>query len=139
MSMGMRRTALRGMAVGTVAVATIGLGAAGAWAKSDISFTAGPHSVRHGAAVHLVGQGEDDNSTYNRFCVQERSGNGGWVTLRCSSGGYNAGGSLNFSVRPGAPRPGAVPRRHHRGSLQGVPARLGTHGLSDEDRQGRLR
>lgn len=107
MSMGMRRTALRGMAVGTVAAATLGLGAAGAWAKSDISFTAGPHSVRHGAAVHLVGQGEDDNSTYNRFCVQERSGNGGWVTLRCSSGGYNAGGSLDFSVRPS-----------HRGQVQ---------------------
>ncbi|MEV6013254.1 hypothetical protein AB0M29_41650 [Streptomyces sp. NPDC051976] len=107
MSMGTRRTALRGMAVGSVAVAAIGLGAAGAWAKSDISFSAGPHTVRYGSAVHLVGQGEDDNSTYNRYCVQQRSGNGGWVTLRCSRGGYNAGGSLNFSVRPS-----------HRGQVQ---------------------
>lgn len=100
MSSRTRRTALRGTAVGTVAVAAIGLGAAGAWAKSDIAFSAGPASVHHGSSVRLAGQGEDDNSTYNRFCVQSRSGRGAWVTLRCSRGGYNGGGSLNFSVRP---------------------------------------
>ncbi|MFI2641838.1 hypothetical protein [Streptomyces sp. NPDC018610] len=95
-----RRTALRGTVIGAVAAATVGLAAAGAWAKSDISFTAGPHTVRLGSSVHLAGNGTDDNSTYNRFCVQERSGTGKWVTLRCSSGGYNGGGSLKFSVRP---------------------------------------
>ncbi|MFF8592335.1 hypothetical protein ACF061_12955 [Streptomyces sp. NPDC015220] len=100
MSMRYRRTALRGTAVGTVAAAALGLAAAGAWAKSDISFTAGPHSVRLGSSVHLAGHGADDNSTYNRFCVQERSGTGKWVTSRCSSGAYNGGGSLKFSVRP---------------------------------------
>ncbi|MEU6175565.1 hypothetical protein ABZ832_27105 [Streptantibioticus parmotrematis] len=95
------------MAVGTVALTTVGLAAAGAWAKSDLSFTAGPHSVRLGSSVHLVGEGGDDNSSYNRFCVQERSGKGAWVTLRCSHGGYNGGGSLNFTVRPA-----------HRGTVQ---------------------
>ncbi|MDF3302525.1 hypothetical protein [Streptomyces tropicalis] len=100
MSTRYRRTALRGAAVGSVAVAAIGLAAAGAWAKSDISFTAGPHTVRPGSSVHLAGQGEDDNSTYNRFCVQERSGKGAWVTVRCSRGAYNGGGSLRFSVHP---------------------------------------
>ncbi|PWI45038.1 hypothetical protein CK485_07650 [Streptomyces sp. ICBB 8177] len=95
------------MAVGTVAVTAVGLTAAGAWAKSDISFTAGPHTVRLGASVRLVGNGGDDDSTYNRFCVQERSGKGAWVTLRCSHGAYYGGGSLNFTVRPA-----------HRGRLQ---------------------
>ncbi|MEU5431924.1 hypothetical protein AB0G73_00940 [Streptomyces sp. NPDC020719] len=95
-----RRTALRGAAVGTMAAATIALAAGGAWAKSDITFTAGPRTARLGSAVHLAGHGMDDNSTYNRFCVQQRSGSGGWVTVRCSHGGYNGGGRLDFTVRP---------------------------------------
>ncbi|MFQ6144274.1 hypothetical protein ACLMNJ_14500 [Streptomyces seoulensis] len=94
------RTALRGTAVGTAAAAAIGLAAAGAWAKSDLSFTAGPHTVRLGSSVRLAGHGADDNATFNRFCVQQRSGKGKWATLRCSAGDYNGGGSLKFSVRP---------------------------------------
>ncbi|MGP9023025.1 hypothetical protein ACT1U9_32055 [Streptomyces sp. BR1] len=94
-----RRAALRGTVVGTAAAATIALAAGGAWAKSDITFAAGPHNARLGSAIHLAGHGADDNSTYNRFCVQQRSGSGGWVTLRCSHGGYNGGGKLDFTVR----------------------------------------
>ncbi|MFF1478916.1 hypothetical protein ACFVYD_15290 [Streptomyces sp. NPDC058301] len=58
MSMRYRRTTLRGMAVGTMAATTIGLAAGGAWAKSDISFTAGPHTIGLGSSVHLAGHGE---------------------------------------------------------------------------------
>ncbi|MFD9789868.1 hypothetical protein ACFWXK_02835 [Streptomyces sp. NPDC059070] len=95
-----RRTALRGAVAGTMATAALVLAAGGASAKSDISFDAGPRTARLGAAVHLAGHGSDDNSTYNRFCVQQRSGSGGWVNVRCSRGGYNGGGSLDLTVRP---------------------------------------
>ncbi|MFC5909257.1 hypothetical protein [Streptacidiphilus monticola] len=95
-----RRRALRAAVVTAATASAFGLAAATAWAKADSSFTAGPHTVRLGATVHLAGQGDDDNSTYNRFCVQERFGAGHWVTLRCSHGGYNAGGSVDMRIRP---------------------------------------
>ncbi|MDF3290365.1 hypothetical protein [Streptomyces silvisoli] len=93
------RGTLRAAVIAAVGISTIGLASTSAWAKSDIYFSAGPHDVRVGKLIHLTGNGDDDNSTYNRFCIQERSGHGSWRTLRCSRGDYNGGGGINMSIR----------------------------------------
>jgi hypothetical protein len=93
------RGTMRAAVIAAVGVCAIGLASTSAWAKSSIYFAAGPHDVRMGRQIHLTGNGDDDNSTFNRFCIQERSGHGGWRTLKCSHGDYNGGGGLNMTVR----------------------------------------
>ncbi|MER6075230.1 hypothetical protein ABT187_41870 [Streptomyces sp. NPDC001817] len=115
------RHSLRAAVIASVGISAIGLASTSAWAKADIYFTASPNAVHVGKLIHLTGHGDDDNSTYNRFCIQERSGHGGWRTLKCSHGDYNGGGSLNMSTR--AQHRGAV---HFRGVL--------TESLSPQDK-----
>ncbi|PWI41862.1 hypothetical protein [Streptomyces sp. ICBB 8177] len=105
-----RRT-LRLAVVAASGLCALGLAAGTASAKSGIYFSAGPHNVRLGSLIHATGHGEDDNATFNKFCVQERSGGSAWKTLRCSRGSYNGGGSVSISTR--AERRGVV-------SLRGV-------------------
>ncbi len=71
-----------------------------AMAKSDIYFAAGPHNVRVGRPIHLSGSASDDKATFNRFCIQQRSGHETWHTIRCAKGGYSGGGGLNLWLRP---------------------------------------
>ena len=93
------RRSVRAAVIAAVGISAIGLAGTSAWAKTDIYFAAGPHTVHVGKLIHITGHGDDDNSNYNRFCVQERSGREGWRTLKCSRGDYNGGGSLNMSIR----------------------------------------
>ncbi len=96
-----RHRALRAAVVATVGACVFGLtSAAPAYAKADIYFAAGPHNAHLGKPIHLSGEAADDNATFNRFCMQQRWGHGGWHTIRCAPGGYNGGGGLNVWVRP---------------------------------------
>lgn len=90
----------RAAVIAAVGVCTLGLTSVPAYAKADIYFVAGPHNVRMGRPLHLTGDAVDDNATFNTFCIQRRSGHGGWHTLRCAPGGYNEGGGLNVWLRP---------------------------------------
>jgi hypothetical protein len=101
------RRSMRTAVIAAVGISVIGLASTSAWAKSDIYFSASPHNVRVGGLIHLTGDGDDDNATYNRFCIQQRSGHGDWRTLRCSHGAYNGGGGVNLSIRA-----------QHRGAVQ---------------------
>lgn len=93
------RRVLRAGVIAIVSASAVGLAATAASAKSDIYFVAAPHNVHLGREIRLTGNGDDDNFTFNRFCVQERQGRGGWQTLRCSPGHYNGGGGLNLWIR----------------------------------------
>jgi hypothetical protein len=90
---------LRAAIVVSAGLAALGLTALPAYAKADIYFAAGPHNVRAGKPMHLTGNAVDDNATFNRFCIQERSGHGGWHSIRCTPGAYNGGGGLNLWLR----------------------------------------
>jgi hypothetical protein len=92
--------ALRAVVVATVGACAFSMSAPPAFAKSDIFFTAGPHNARLGRPIHLSGDAIDDSATFNRFCIQQRSGHAGWRTIRCTRGSYNGGGSLQLWVRP---------------------------------------
>lgn len=95
-----RHRALRIAVVATVGACALGLTATPVYAKGDIYFAAGPHNAHLGKPIHLSGDAADDNATFNRFCIQQRSGHGGWHTIRCAPGAYNGGGGLNVWVRP---------------------------------------
>lgn len=96
-----KRRTQRAAALVVAGVSALGLAAAPpVHARTDIHFAAGPHNARLGKPVHLSGSAVDDNATWNRFCMQKRSGHGGWHTIRCSHGAYNGGGGLNVWVRP---------------------------------------
>ncbi len=95
-----RRT-LRAAVVAAVSVSVLSLTTIPAYAKADIHFVASPHNVRLGRPIHLTGDALDDNATFNRFCIQQRHGHGGWRTIRCTTGAYNGGGGLNVWLRPG--------------------------------------
>ncbi|MCQ4083310.1 hypothetical protein NGB36_22555 [Streptomyces sp. RB6PN25] len=84
-----------------MSASAVGLATTAASAKSDIYFVAAPHNVHLGGEIRLTGNGDDDNFTFNRFCIQQRQGRGGWQTLRCSHGQYNGGGGLNMWIRAG--------------------------------------
>ena len=91
---------LRTAVVATAGACALTLAAPPAYAKADIYFSAGPHNARLGRPIHLSGDAVDDNATFNRFCIQQRFGHGGWRTIRCAPGAYNGGGGLNVWVRP---------------------------------------
>jgi hypothetical protein len=95
-----RHRVLRAAVVATVGACAVSLAAPPAYAKSDIYFSAGPHNARLGKPIHLSGDAVDDNARFNKFCIQRRSGHGGWHTIRCSPGSYNGGGGLNLWLRP---------------------------------------
>jgi hypothetical protein len=93
------RRALRAGVIALVGVTAVGLAATAASAKSDIYFVVAPRNVQPRGEIRLTGYADDDNSTFNRFCVQERQGRGDWRTLGCSPGHDNGGGRLNLRIR----------------------------------------
>ncbi|QHC23149.1 hypothetical protein [Streptomyces sp. GS7] len=98
---------MRAVVLTVVGVTALGLAAAPASAKSSLSFSAGPRSVKAGGHVRAAGKASDDNSSFNRVCVQERQAGGAWHTVKCSKAVRRAGGAVNVNV----------PARH-RGQLQ---------------------
>jgi hypothetical protein len=91
---------LRAAVVTAVGVCTLSMTSVPAYAKSDIYFVAAPHNVHLGRHIHLTGNAVDDNATFNRFCIQQRSGHAGWRSIKCTPGSYNGGGGLNLWLRP---------------------------------------
>ncbi|AIA08227.1 hypothetical protein SAZ_40315 [Streptomyces noursei ZPM] len=86
--------------IGAVAVTALGVTAAPASAKSSLSFTAGPRSVGLGGAVHTKVRASDDNSSFNKVCVQQRwSTTAPWRNAACSKPARHTGGALNTTVR----------------------------------------
>ncbi|MFJ9419361.1 hypothetical protein ACIRPT_35160 [Streptomyces sp. NPDC101227] len=73
MKLGLKRLAV----VGVLGVASAALAASPAFAKSDISIQATPHTVHVGKVVKVHGQGDDDAARYTTLVVQERSGKPG--------------------------------------------------------------
>lgn len=94
-----KRRSLRAAVIATVGVCALALATTTASAKSDMHFAAAPHSVHLGDRIHATGHAEDDAATFNRFCIQQRSGRSGWQTIRCSKGAYHGGGGLNITIR----------------------------------------
>ncbi|AEW93244.1 hypothetical protein SCATT_08730 [Streptantibioticus cattleyicolor NRRL 8057 = DSM 46488] len=121
-----KRQSLRVAVVAAIGVTAFGLATTTASAKSDMYFAAGPHTVHVGGRIHAGGRATDDNYTFNRFCIQQRAGRGGWRTTACSRGAYHGGGWLNLGIRA-----------QHRGILQlrGVL----TEGASPQDKHPRIR
>ncbi|GAA2690373.1 hypothetical protein [Streptomyces lunalinharesii] len=86
--------------IGAVAVTALGATAAPASAKSSLSLTAGPRSVGKGGAVHATARASDDNSSFNKVCVQQRwSGTAPWRNVACSKPARHTGGAVNATVR----------------------------------------
>lgn len=73
MRLGMKRLTV----VGALGVTSVVLAASPAFAKSDISIQATPHTVHAGQVVKIHGQGDDDATRYTMLVVQERSGKPG--------------------------------------------------------------
>ncbi|MFE3653635.1 hypothetical protein ACFXO2_38635 [Streptomyces sp. NPDC059152] len=93
-----RRT-LHSALIGAVAVTSLGITAAPASAKSSLSFTAGPRSVGLGGLVHASAKASDDNSSFNKVCVQQRWTAAAWHNVACSKPARRAGGTVNVGLR----------------------------------------
>ncbi|MGW7575612.1 hypothetical protein [Streptomyces sp. NPDC054765] len=87
MKLGLKRFAV----IGALGVASAGLAASPAFAKSDISIQATPHTVHVGHVVKVHGQGGDDAERFTTLVIQERSGKPGhwghWQTVARNSSG----------------------------------------------------
>ncbi len=73
MRLGMKRLAV----VGALGVTSAALAVSPAFAKSDISIQATPHTAHVGHVVKVHGQGDDDAERYTVLVIQERSGKPG--------------------------------------------------------------
>ncbi|MFF8788043.1 hypothetical protein [Streptomyces sp. NPDC015125] len=84
----MKRDLKRFAVIGALGVASTALAASPAFAKSDISIQATPHTVQVGHVVKVDGQGGDDAERYTTLVIQERSGKPGhwgpWQTVKQS-------------------------------------------------------
>ncbi|MEU8034411.1 hypothetical protein AB0C13_38540 [Streptomyces sp. NPDC049099] len=90
MKRGMKRLA----AVGALGLASAALAVSPAFAKSDISIQATPHTAHAGQVVKVHGQGDDDAERYTMLVIQERSGKPGhWGHW------YAIARSFDFDVR----------------------------------------
>ncbi|MFF4948414.1 hypothetical protein ACWC2K_36810 [Streptomyces chattanoogensis] len=87
MKLGLKRFAV----IGTLGVASAALAASPAFAKSDISIQATPHTVHVGHVVKVHGLGGDDAEPYTTLVIQERSGKPGhwghWQAVKRSFSG----------------------------------------------------
>ncbi|MCD9877675.1 hypothetical protein [Streptomyces guryensis] len=99
MKLGMKRLA----AVGAVGVASAALAASPAFAKSDISIEATPHTVHAGHVVKVHGQGGDDAHWHTVLVIQERSGKPGrWGHWHAVTRTFNANARANVkATHPG--------------------------------------
>ncbi|MYT29225.1 MULTISPECIES: hypothetical protein [unclassified Streptomyces] len=93
-----RRRTLHSALIGALAVTSWGAATAPASAKSSLSFTAGPHSVGQGGIVRAAARASDDNSTFNKVCVQQRWAVAAWHNVACSKPARHAGGAVNATL-----------------------------------------
>lgn len=94
MKLGMKRL----VAVGALGVTSAVLAASPAFAKSDISIQATPHTAHAGHVVKVHGQGDDDAEQYTVLVIQERSGKPGhWGRWHAVARSFN--GDARASVR----------------------------------------
>ncbi|MEU2718009.1 hypothetical protein [Streptomyces sp. NPDC007205] len=77
MKLGMKRLA----AVAALGVTSAVLAVSPAFAKSDISIQATPHTAHAGHVVKVHGQGDDDAERYTMLVIQERSGKPGGFSI----------------------------------------------------------
>ncbi|WP_042423770.1 hypothetical protein [Streptacidiphilus anmyonensis] len=104
---------------GTVAVAGIGT----ASAKSSIDFQATPHTQHVGQWFGVHGTGASDAVGWQRYCVQERYGNGGaWQTVWC---GRTVDSTRQDASAYGKVRAGHTGVLQLRGVLEGVQSASG--------------
>ncbi|MDT0457348.1 hypothetical protein RM550_16645 [Streptomyces sp. DSM 41527] len=82
MKSGLKRLAV----IGSLGVASAALATSPAFAKSDISIEATPHTAHVGSVVKVHGQGGDDAERYTTLVIQQRSGKPGhwsnWRTVK---------------------------------------------------------
>ncbi|MER0477860.1 hypothetical protein ABR737_05795 [Streptomyces sp. Edi2] len=82
MKRGLKRLAV----IGSLGAASAALATSPAFAKSDISIEATPHTVHVGQVVKVHGQGGDDAERYTTLVIQQRSGKPGhwsnWRTVK---------------------------------------------------------
>lgn len=82
MKRGLKRLAV----IGSLGAASAALAASPAFAKSDISIEATPHTVHVGQVVKVHGQGGDDAEWYTTLVIQQRTGKPGhwsnWRTVK---------------------------------------------------------
>ncbi|MGW1749298.1 hypothetical protein ACWCRD_27550 [Streptomyces sp. NPDC002092] len=99
MKLGMKRLA----AVGAVGVVSAVMAASPAFAKSDISIEATPHTVHAGHVVKVHGQGDDDAHWETVLVIQERSGKPGrWGHWHAATRTFKADAWANVkATRPG--------------------------------------
>lgn len=95
MRLGMKRLAV----VGALGVASAALAASPAFAKSDISIEATPHTVHVGHVVKVRGLGDDDANWYTILVVQERSGKPGhWGRWHAVARSFNGDARANVKA-----------------------------------------
>ncbi|MGW3208309.1 hypothetical protein [Streptomyces sp. NPDC001135] len=95
MKLGMKRLA----AVGALGVISAALAVSPAFAKSDISIQATPHTAHAGHVVKVHGQGGDDAERYTMLVIQERSGKPGhWGHWHAVAQSFNADARANIKV-----------------------------------------
>ncbi|MCZ1005620.1 hypothetical protein [Streptomyces lydicus] len=82
MKNGLKRLAV----IGSLGVASAALATSPAFAKSDISIEATPHTVHVGQVVKVHGQGDSDAEWHTTLVIQQRSGKPGhwskWHTVK---------------------------------------------------------
>ncbi|MEU7058211.1 hypothetical protein [Streptomyces sp. NPDC046197] len=95
MKLGMKRLAV----VGALGVASAALAASPAFAKSDISIQATPHTAHAGHVVKVHGQGDDDAEPYTTLVIQERSGKPGhWGHWHAVTRSFNGDARANVKA-----------------------------------------
>ncbi|KOV64069.1 hypothetical protein [Streptomyces sp. MMG1121] len=95
MKLGLKRLGV----VGALGVASAALAASPAFAKSDISIQAGPHTVHVGHVVKAHGQGDDDAAPYTTLVIQERSGKPGhWSNWRAVKQSFSGDARANVKA-----------------------------------------
>jgi hypothetical protein len=95
MRLGMKRLAV----VGALGVASAALAVSPAFAKSDISIQATPHTAHAGHVVKVHGQGDDDAEQYTVLVIQERSGKPGhWGHWHAVTRSFDGDARANVKV-----------------------------------------
>jgi pantoate kinase len=85
--------------VGALGVASAALAASPAFAKSDISIQATPHTAHVGHVVKVHGQGDDDAERYTVLVIQERSGKPGhWGHWHAVTRSFNGDARANVKA-----------------------------------------
>ncbi|QMU70159.1 hypothetical protein [Streptacidiphilus sp. P02-A3a] len=117
-----RRRTGSAAAVVALAAAALALGAGAASAKSVVDVGVSGHSVQVGRTVQVSASGGNDIAGSRvQLCIDERVGQGGWQTIRCTAVESQQNESLRLAVK--AQHRGelqfrsqlvAVPNAHHR-------------------------